>query len=310
MATSLHEQTPSEPSVSNRGTPSTETLFDDPDADIILRSRDDFDCRVQKVFLVKSSPLLNGLIKAASDAPVGAGETLPVVRLLERGAVLYNLLTFLLPVTPTLPPTLEETMELLSVAQKFEMSHALVHIRGSVALKDPPFMNKDNALHIYSLAQKYGLRREVIQAARVTLKSTLTVEYLQDKLDLMPGDYLYELWGYHQRVRANLAKTINEFRGSGAYAMLKCRDGANPFQKRTWIDDFIVSMTSDPSLSEFHTALARHVCNVTDNGTAKHGCSSCAYLPIHTIDKFWTALTTFVHSNMEKVSSNHDDYVA
>jgi hypothetical protein len=253
------------------------------------------------VFLVKSSPLLNGLIKTASDAPVGAGEALPVVRLLERGAILYNLLTFLLPVTPVLPPTLEETMELLSVAQKYEMSHALVHIRGSVALKDPPFVNKDNALHVYSLAQKYGLRREVIQAARVTLESTLTIEHLQDKLDLMPSDDLYEPWGYHQRVRANLARDIKEFKKSGAYTMLKCRDGASPFQTRTWIDDFIVSMTLDPSLfclPEFHTALARHVCNVTDNGTAKHGCSSCAYLPIHTIDKFWMALTTFVHANI------------
>ena len=189
------------------------------------------------------------------------------------------------------------------------MSHALVHIRGSVALKDPPFMNKDNALHIYSLAQKYGLRREVIQAARVTLKSTLTIEHLQDKLDLMPSDDLYELWRYHQRVRANLARNIKEFKESGAYTILQC---LNRFRTRTWIDDFIVSMTLDPSLfclPEFHTALARHVCNVTDNRTAKHGCSSCAYLPIHTLDKFWTALTTFVHANMEMVSLNHDGYI-
>lgn len=310
----LEQASSSESSVSDRGTSSTETLFDDPDADIILRSRDDLDCRVQKVFLVKSSPLLNGLIQAASDhsdAPhVGAREALPIVRLSERGAILHNLLTFLLPVTPVLPPTLEETMELLSVAQKYEMSHALDHIRGSVALKDPPLVNKDNVLRVYSLAQKYGLRREVIQAARITLKGTLTIKDLQGKLDLMPGDNLYELWGYHQRVQANLTRNINEFRESSAYTILKCLDGATPVNARTWIDEFMISMTSKPSLfdlPEFQSALARHVCYVA---AVKRGCSSCAYIPIQTIDKFWMGLTTFVHANMDEVSSNHDDYVA
>ena len=316
MATSLLEQaSSSEPSVSYRDTSSTETLFDDPDADIILRSHDHLDCRVQKVFLVKSSRLLNGLIQAASDhsdaAPVGAREALPVVQLSERGAILHNLLTFLLPVTPVLPPTLEEIMELLSVAHKYEMSHALVHIRGSVALKDPPLVNKDNALRVYSLAQKHGLRREAVQAARITLKSTLTIEDLQGKLDLMPGDNLYELWGYHRRVQANLARNINEFRGSSAYTMLKCLDDdVTPVKTRTWIDDFVFSMASKPSLfdlPEFQSALAQHVCYVP---RVKRGCSSCAYLSIQTIDKFWMGLTTFIHANMEKVSLNHDNYVA
>jgi len=312
----------SDPSVSNRGTSSTGTLFDDPDADIILRSCDDLDYRVQKVFLVKSSPLLGGLIQDASDhsdaAPVGAMEALPVVQLSERGAILYHLLTFLLPVIPILPPTLEETMELLSVAQKYELNHALVHIRGSIALKDAPLVNKDNALHVYSLAQKYGLRREMVQAARITLKSPLTIEDLQGKLDLMPMDHLYELWKYHQRVQANLAGNISGFRGSGAYTTLKCRDGPFSFRTQTWIDDFLVSMVSNPSLfdlPEFQSALARHVCsNVVDSDGGipirKRGCSSCAYLPTQSTDKFWTALTTFVHANMEKVSLNHGDYVA
>ena len=318
MATSLLKvEASSEPSVSNRGTSPTETLIDDPDADIILRSRDDLDCRVQKVFLVKGSPSLDGLIQDASDrsdaVPVGAKEALPVVQLSERGAILYHLLTFLLPVTPVLPPTLEETMELLSVAQKYGLNHALVRIRGSIALKDPPFVNKENALHVYSLAQKYGLRREVVQAARITLKSPLTIEDLQGKLDLMPGDDLYELWGYHQRVQANLTRNINEFRASGAYTLLVCLDGATPVKTRTWIDAFIFAMASDPSLfdlSEFQSALARHVCYMPFLPTAKRGCFSCADLPIRAIDEFWTALTIFVHANMEKVSLSHDRYVA
>jgi len=113
MATSLLEQAPSKPSVSDRGTYSTESLSDDPDADIILRSRDDLDYRVRCVFLVKSSRLLNGLIQAASDhsetAPVGAREALPLFSCLKeaRSFIFYHILT---SVTPVLPPTLKEIM--------------------------------------------------------------------------------------------------------------------------------------------------------------------------------------------------------
>jgi len=163
-------------SVSNRDTSSTENHADYPDADIVLRSSDSQDFQVQKLFILKSSPILNKLIQATSDLsdntiPVHAETLLLVVQLSEDGTILSSLLTFLLPMLPILPPTLEETIELLSVAQKYEMSHVLVHICGSVTLKDPPLINKSNALYIYSLAQKYGLRQEMVRAARVTLKS-------------------------------------------------------------------------------------------------------------------------------------------
>jgi hypothetical protein len=52
------------------------------------------------------------------------------------------------------------------------MTHILIHIRGSIALhnkvRDPPLVCKINAFRVYSLAQTYGLRQEVIQVARLT----------------------------------------------------------------------------------------------------------------------------------------------
>ncbi|KAI0288677.1 hypothetical protein BC826DRAFT_939829 [Russula brevipes] len=155
-------------------------------------------------------------------------------------------------------------MELLSVAQKYEMDHVLDHIRGSVALRDPPLIHKDNALNAYSLAQKYGLRQEVAQAARITLKSVLTIENLEGKLDVMPGDHLHELWRYHLRVQANLFSTIGVFKGSIGYSTIKdlnCAFLTSSGIPR-WIDDYICSMTNTLSLFdriEFQTALARHI---------------------------------------------------
>jgi len=45
----------------------------------------------------------------------------------------HNLLTFLFPVTPLVPSTAENAMELLSVAQKYQMGSVLAHIRLSIA---------------------------------------------------------------------------------------------------------------------------------------------------------------------------------
>ncbi len=46
----------------------------------------------------------------------------------ETGTILYSLLTFVLPVPPVLPATVDETMELLLVTKKYEMTHVLAHI--------------------------------------------------------------------------------------------------------------------------------------------------------------------------------------
>jgi len=295
-------------------TSSMEKPFDYPDADISLRSSDSRDFRVPKLFIIKSSPVLKKLIQAVSDLPVVAlpantGTPLPVVHMSESGAILHSLLTFILPMPPVLPATVEETIELLSAAKRYKMSHILVHIRGSVALQHPPLICKSNALHVYSLAQKYGLRSEVVQAARLTLKSTLTIESLEGKLDVMHGDQLHILWRYHQNFQGKLVRKMNRFRGSDAYGVLnglKCV-ALTLSGIPKWIDDYLCFMAWNPSsfnLFYFQSALARHV-GAADDGTQRKRCSFCTCLPEESIDKFWAALTTFVEEIMELVSKAH-----
>jgi hypothetical protein len=307
MASSHQPRAPS--SASNRDeAPSTEELFDFPDADIIIRSSNSRDFRVLKLFITKSSPVLDRLIQTASDSTVSALPAstipLPVIHMSENGTILCSLLTFVLPMPPILPPSVEETLELLSVAQKYEMNHVLAHIRGSISLQDPPLICRSNALHVYSLAQKYGLRQEVVRAARLTVRSTLTIENLEDKLDVMPGDHLYELWKYHRRLQAKLVSNINAFRLSSAYSSalsdLNCAVLAHSKIPK-WIDDYICFVASTPrsfNLFEFQSALARHVRD-------RISCQFCLYLPEEAIDKFWTALTAFMNANMEKVTNAH-----
>ena len=282
-------------------------LFDFPDADIILRSSNSRDFPVLKLFITKSSPVLDKLIQTASDSAVSTlpanAMPLPVINMSESGAILYSLLTFILPMPPVLPPSVEETLELLSVAQKYEMSHVLAHIRGSISLRDPPLIHGSNALRVYSLAQKYGLRQEVVQAARLTVRSTLTIENLEGKLDVMPGDHLYELWKYHRRLQGELMSNVKEFRLSSAYRALNGLNCVSTSYKiPKWIDDYICFMASTPSSFnpfEFQSTLVRHVTN-RDRLQGKQ-CFACSCLPEEVIERFWTALTAFVNANMEEV---------
>ena len=144
--------------------PLANLLFDYPGADIILRSQDCYHFRVPKIYIVNNSPILGELIQRTLDSPgdANAEASLPVVQLPESGEILHCLLTFIFPVTPLVPSTPEEIMELLSVAQKYQMESALTHIRGSIARQNSLPTRLEPALHIYALAQKYGLRPEAL----------------------------------------------------------------------------------------------------------------------------------------------------
>ena len=232
-------------------------LSDYPGADIILRSQDSHHLRVPKIFIIHNSPVLNDLVRRTPDPPgdANAEASFPVVRLPESGKILRYLLTFILPVLPNIPPTHEETMELLSVAQKYQMETLLVHIRAIIARQNPLPTLLEPALHIYALAQKYGLRPEALQSARTILKHSITIEDLEDKLDIMPGASLYELWKYHERVQTFLAEDLAEFRRSGARRTIKglrCT-GLASSQIPRWLDRYI-EVYSKSSESYFDTA--------------------------------------------------------
>ena len=312
MATVIPDPPSPSPSPLADSVESSKVLFDDPDADVILRSRDLQTFRVLKLYIIRSSTVLGDLIRVATDTSGTANvasneEQLPEVKLSEYGAILSSLLTFIYPVTPVLPSTLEETMELLSVAQKYVMPSVLTHIRGSLPRQYPHFISPQNAFIAYSLAQSYGLREEAIEAARLTLKFVLTIETLEDKLAIMPGAYFHELWKYHQRVQAQLRLDLPS---SGACEVLKgstCTQYAttgNPY----WIELYIWSIIEHPSCFdsiEFQMALARHI---SGSGTVWCSPSGCNLIPVEKMRTLWTAMSSTVRRCMEKVGTVYTYY--
>jgi hypothetical protein len=279
------------------------SLIDHPDADVVLRSQDSRHIQVPKIYIVNSSPVLGELIQKASDSPrnANAGVSLPMVQLPESGEILHCLLTFIFPVTPRIPSTLEEIMELLSVAQKYRMGTALAHIRAGVAQQNLLPTRLEPALRIYALAQSYGLRQEALQAARTISKYPMAIEDFDDRLDIMSGASLYELWKYHERVRAVFASDLAEFRESGAHSTitgLKCTELSSSETPR-WLDQYMQSMATTPHLFDFaelYSAMAHHLEDKSKRSTCK-----CASIPSQTIRQFWEALVSVVDDSFEKV---------
>jgi hypothetical protein len=280
-------------------------LFEYRGADFVLRSHDSHHFRIPKSYVVNSSPVLEELIGRAlgspNDAHVEAGPGLPVVELPEEGAILHSLLTFVFPVTPLLPPTSEKVIELLSVAQKYQMVTVLAHIRLSTTQQNPPSDRMEPALHTYCLAQKYGVHQEALQAAQTIVKYPVTIEDLEDKLDVMQGTSLYELWTYYEKARAILTSDLTELRTttsgvSSALGGLRC-SASGSSQIPRWLDDYIKSIGDAPyffDFVEFNMALARHM-------REGYGCS-CASMSTQTIRSIWDALEPVVHGSFEKVS--------
>jgi BTB/POZ domain len=299
MSTVPHE------AASTTDAPLANLLFDHPGADIILRSHDSYHFRVPKLYIVNSSPILGEVIQTALNSPGNANPmaSLPVVQLPEIGKIFHCLLTFIFPVTPVILPTPEEIMELLSVAQKYQMGSVLTHIRDRISQHHPLPTSLEPALRIYTLAQKYGLRPEALQAARaVFLKQSITVEDLGERIGIMSGASLYELWKYHERVQANLASDLTEFRASGAHGTitgLRCTELSSS-RIPSWLDRYIGSIEQAHNLFdlvEFNAAMTRHISN-----RDKEVNCECASIPSQTIREFWEALASVVDGSFENVS--------
>jgi hypothetical protein len=290
-----------------------ETFFDFPGSDIILRSCDSRDFPLPKLHIFIYSPVLGQLIRSVSttsDTPNGEGpKPLPVVKLPESGTTLHNLLTFISPVLPVLPPTSEKIMELLAAAQKYQMKSVSSHIRGIIARQDPPFIRPETAHDIYFLAQKHELLPEVVQAARVTLRLPMALQRLGDKLEFpgLTGAYLHELWKYHQRVRSGLKSGVLEFTNSGLLDDVKCLRCQTPEDlvlddsPPRWLKEYIESIADAPNLFDPIAFQNDWACHLKETMTTCSKACSRVDLSSDLRRAFWEALTSFVHTTVEKV---------
>jgi len=130
----------------------------------------------------------------------------------------------------------------------------------------------------------------------------MAIEDLGDKLDIMPGASLYELWKYYERVWAILASDLAEFRESGAQGTMtgSCCTDLSSSQILSWVDEYIVSIRNAPNLFDPLELNIAKTCHMRKNW-CNRGCK-CGSISSQTIHEFWEALVSVVHDCFEKVS--------
>ena len=176
--------------------------FDHAKADIILRSSDNVDFRVFKLFLSLASPFFETLfdipqpVKENGDQEIKDG--LVVIPVTENSKTLDALLRFCYPSTLVDDPNIEvlkDAMDVLEAARKYSLD--AIEKKARQAIANPKILEAE-PLRCFAIAHRGGLREETILAARYTLTQPLIPSWFQE-IELITATDLLSLLTYHRR---------------------------------------------------------------------------------------------------------------
>ncbi|KAH8110197.1 hypothetical protein DFH11DRAFT_1730529 [Phellopilus nigrolimitatus] len=179
--------------------------FDDPQADLILRSSDLIDFRVMKCILALASPIFKVMFSLPQPKQDPDAEpSPPVVPVPEPSAVLDPLLRILYPTPPPELLDVDEIGGVLEAAHKYDMDGAMINARSALraclerekAQKKP---TSEVAIAVYALACRFKLADEARLAARAFLAGPLDHPFVSQLEHLSAASY-YHLLDYHRRV--------------------------------------------------------------------------------------------------------------
>lgn len=196
------------PPVTDAGAP-----FDHAAADVILRSSDNVDFRVFKLFLSFGSPFFEDLFSLPQSAS-GGSETrdgLPVVPVSETASILRMLLAMSYPMGAVDQPALDKLEEvdmLLDAAIKYGMERVEKKVRE--ALVAPPCL-RGNEVRVFAIACRHKLEVEVNAAARASLEHPILEMESGPELKLLSADTFFRLLKYHQACVKAARAAANNF---------------------------------------------------------------------------------------------------
>ncbi|KAL4072826.1 hypothetical protein V8B97DRAFT_260338 [Scleroderma yunnanense] len=184
--------------------PSASSPFDHPRADVVLRSSDNMDFRVFKLFLSLASPFFEALFNLPQPSDENTGnivemiDGLPVVPVLEDSGTLDILLRFCYPRTLTPIPPLDHfknAFNVLEAAKKYSLDEVEKAI--CEALFNPKILEVDS-LRCFAVARRARLRDQTIMAAKYSLREPLIPEWFEE-IELVTAADLLALLTYHQK---------------------------------------------------------------------------------------------------------------
>ncbi|KAH0826268.1 hypothetical protein J3R83DRAFT_5738 [Lanmaoa asiatica] len=204
--------------------------FDHAKADVILRSSDNIDFRVFKLFLSLASPFFETLFEIPQPVEANEGQEvkdgLAVVPVAEESKTLDGLLRFCYPCTLTDDPKLEvlkDVLDVLEAARKYSFNS--IEKKARQAISNPKILEAE-PLRCFAIAYRGRLQEETLLAAKYTLTQPLIPSWFQE-IELITAADLLALLTYHQRcgeavysLRADLSWITSHYGGYEACAWL------------------------------------------------------------------------------------------
>ncbi|KAG0691701.1 hypothetical protein DFH29DRAFT_976453 [Suillus ampliporus] len=175
--------------------------FDHPKADIIMRSSDEVDFRVFKLFLTLASPFFETMFELPQPAVGTSDDTkdgLPIIPMQEDSKTLDTFLRFCYPSTLAEDPSLENLIDIqaiLDAARKYSLD--LIERKICRALANPKVLEAES-LRCFAIARNARLKHETITAARYTLRQPLIPTWFAE-IELITASDLLALLTYHKK---------------------------------------------------------------------------------------------------------------
>ncbi|KAF8141477.1 hypothetical protein EV363DRAFT_1308211 [Boletus edulis] len=176
--------------------------FDHAKADIILRSSDNIDFRVFKLFLSLASPFFETLFEIPQPAEESEDQEvkdgLVVVPVTEDSKTLDALLRFCYPCTLAEDPNIEvlkDALDVLEAARKYSLD--VIEKKARQAIANPKILEVDS-LRSFAIAHRGRLREETLLAARYTLTQPLIPSWFQE-VEFLTATDLLSLLAYHKK---------------------------------------------------------------------------------------------------------------
>lgn len=178
--------------------------FDDPKADIALKTSDSVEVRSYKVLLSLASPVFQSMLELPQSEDAVTQSTVEVI---EDSKCLMNALRWCdHRAIPALH--VQDLLEALIVADKYEMVHVIHKVQTSLCevLKST---DARDTLRIFAIAYKLRLEELSQAAAHRTLSHSSSNQPHVEEFELIPATALHQLARYHSSFRGQIRTLLS-----------------------------------------------------------------------------------------------------
>ncbi|KZP24484.1 hypothetical protein FIBSPDRAFT_951234 [Athelia psychrophila] len=291
---------------SNSSAPVTDATapFDDPKADVILRSSDNVDFRCHKLLLSMASTFFEGMFSLPQPLVEGNDvkkDGLHVVPMEERALVLETILRLCHPSSIGHPPVMEldNIKSIFDAARKYAMEKAEEIIRRK--LVSEPFLEKP--LRVYVIACALRLASEARIAAAATLEfDVVTLEQLDyfPEVEYMSAADALHLQKYQKNCRQaaqaithdikSLLKGYKWFDCEVPAAICKFEDIPGSQDRSAaewWVDSYLVPCQRNLQTRPIgQTVMANELVVAALVAATVHNCSTCNTTSLAELEAF------------------------